>query len=257
MEIKPLVFQSYHHIKFLDIKKKNIEEYNSKSVSLSEIELKSILALLFSIRYHYPNITQQQIGMADDVVSERYPITNITSKFGHQIIENLDKDNQEWLNILQDKRYLLSKIFLDSELNDFVHMALIDYMAIRKIEYGKFFLNEWSKSIIDTTGYFFDAYSKDIISALESNSNKLQLIADKIYEVNSNLKVSESLILVFTLNEYFSKSNNSEVSYAITNYIVRDNIHELNQKRSIYRTTINDVLKIRWNLNKGRGGHKR
>ena len=48
MEIKPLEFKELHHVSYIDIRKKYEEVFNSNSVRLSEVELKSILALLFT-----------------------------------------------------------------------------------------------------------------------------------------------------------------------------------------------------------------
>lgn len=257
MEIKPLEFKEFHHVSYSDIGEKYKDEFNSNSVRLSVVELKSMLALLFSIQFHEPTFSEQKSYKRKIILFEVAPVINITSKFGRHMIENLDKENLDWFNRLQSKSYLLSKIFKDGELNDFVHMALIDYMAIRKFEFGKFFLNGLSKSIIDTTGYFFDSKSEKVKKFLENNPNKLELIANKILNANSILNNKEALILVFAFNEYFSKSNNSDVVYAITNYIVRDNIYELNLKKNIFRNTISEALNNGWNLNKGRGGHKR
>lgn len=150
MEIKPLVFKSYDYVKWINIRKKYNNEYNTTPVFLTEIELKSILALLFSIRYNYPIINEKSKDEIKFILIDEHPITRIPSVFGHQMLENLDKEHMEWFNRLHNKSYLLSEIFIDSELNEFVHLALIDYMAIRKFEYGKFFLNKLSKSIFDS-----------------------------------------------------------------------------------------------------------
>lgn len=257
MEIKPLVFKNYDYIKWNDIKKKYREEYNLNPVKLTETELKSILAVLFSIRYHYPVIEEHQKVEVDVILTGSIPISSTTSKFGLVLLENLDNDNQNWFNFLKGKSYLLSKIFSDFELNEFIRLAMIDYMAIRKFEYGKFFLSEYSKSIIDTSDYFFESRAERVKRTLDITSNKLEFVANKILKENTVMSSKDLLIMSFTFNEYFSKSSNKDVVYAITNYIVRDNFFELIVKKKIFKEKINKTLGTNWNLNRGRGGHKR
>ena len=256
MEIKALNFKEYHHVKYTETVQKYINDFNKNPVKFSEDEFKSILSLLFSIRYHLPEISEQQRTKINDIIYESYPIINITSKFGRQMIENLENEYLDWFNDLLNKSFLMSNFFDNKELNDFVHVALIDYLTIRKIEYGKFFLNEFSKIIIDKSGYFFNTYSDRIKDSLKGNTDSLKIISSKIQEANPKLSIDEGLLLVFTLKEYFIKSNNAEFEYAITNYIVRDKIHELNLRRYIYKSTVKDVINIKRNINKGKGGRR-
>ena len=256
MEIKPLVFKSYDYVKWINIRKKYKDEYDSKPVFLTEIELKSILAILFSIRYNYPIINEKSKDEIKFILIDEHPITRIPSVFGHQMLENLDKEHIEWFNRLHTKSYLLSEIFIDSELNEFVHLALIDYMAIRKFEYGKFFLNKLSKSIFDSNEVSTNSITEKIKDTLNNTSNKLEFIADKILKANPMTDIKDLLIMSFAFNEYFSKSSNKDVVYAITNYIVKENIYLLSIKKNIFKEAINKTIKRNWNLNRGRGGHK-
>ena len=256
MEIKPLVFKSYDYVKWINIRKKYKNEYDSTPVFLTEIELKSILAILFSIRYNYPIINEKSKDEIKFILIDEHPITRIPSVFGHQMLENLDKEHIEWFNRLHNKSYLLSEILKDSELNEFVQFALIDYMAIRKFEYGKFFLNKLSKSIFDSNEVSTNSVTEKIKDTLNNTSNKLEFIADKIRRDNPFLDIKDLLIMSFAFNEYFSKSSNSDIIYAITNYIVKEKIYELSIKRNIFKDAINKTIKRNWNLNRGRGGHK-
>lgn len=256
MEITPLVFKNYDYVKWINIRKKYKEEYDSTPVFLTEIELKSILALLFSIRYNYPIINQKSKDEIKFILIDEHPITRIPSVFGHQMLENLDKEHIEWFNQLHSKSYLLSQIFIDSKLNEFVHLALIDYMAIRKFEYGKFFLNKLSKSIFDSNEVSTNSVTEKIKDTLNNTSNKLEFIADKILKANPMTDIKDLLIMSFAFNEYFSKSSNKDMVYAITNYIVKENIYVLSIKKNIFKDAINKTIKRNWNLNRGRGGHK-
>ena len=69
MELKTLDFKNYHHVRFDEIEKKYKEEFNSEPMGLSEAELKSILALLFSIQFHYPVSSNDQIEKVNDILN--------------------------------------------------------------------------------------------------------------------------------------------------------------------------------------------
>ena len=110
MEIKPLEFKELNHVSYIDIRKKYEEVFNSNSVRLSEVELKSILALLFTIRFHWSEDKEQNTKMYFAVINEGIPIINTTRDFGRHLIENLDRVKQEQLKSLSNEMYELKNI---------------------------------------------------------------------------------------------------------------------------------------------------
>ena len=146
------------------------------------------------------------------------------------MIENLENDYLEWMNSLSNKSYRISEMIINEELNDFVHLALIDYMIIRKFEYGKFFLNEWSKQFFDLDGYSLSMNVVEIIRIFRTKEDALKMLCDKLLKKNPDLSDYEVLFLAFTFKELFYKSDKDFINYALTNFIVRDKIHELNAR---------------------------
>lgn len=254
MELKALEFKEYKHVKYSEIVEKHRMNFYTEPINFTIDELKSLLSILFSIHYHLPEISKGQNDNINATLYEKNDIVNITSNFGRQMIENLDTNYNEWLNSLQKESYVLSNVLIDKALTDFVNMVLIDYMVIRKFEYGKYFLNQWSKSIIDSRNLFL--HFERIKNAIVNKTDPTKIIGEIIQKANKNLSIPEGLLLVFTLKEIILKPSNSFGDYALTNFIVRDNIFDLSLKKNIFKNTINESLKQRWNLDRGKGGPK-
>lgn len=275
MELKVLDFKEFSHIKYEEIESKY--ENNPNPVTFTLDEFKSIVSLLFSVQYHTPEVSEEHLHNIVDILYEEYPIVNITSKFGRQMIENLENDYLEWMNSLSNKSYRISEMIFNEELNDFVHLALIDYMIIRKYEYGKFFLNEWSKLFFNLDGYSLSLNVVEIMRIFRTKEDALKMLCDKLLKKNPDLSGYEVLFLTFTFKELFYKSDKDSINYALTNYIVRDKIHELNARidilklamvkeinpnnitnsKNINKKNNNDKDIDEEGLNKGKGGPKR
>ena len=275
MELKVLDFKEFNHIKFEEIEAKYENDPNPVKFTLDEF--KSIVSLLFSVQYHTPEVSEEHLHNIADILYEEYPIINITSKFGRQMIENLENDYLEWMNSLSNKSYRTYEMIFNEELNDFVHLALIDYMIIRKFEYGKFFLNEWSKLFFNLDGYSLSMNVAEIIGVFRTKEDAFKMLCDKLLKKNPDLSGYEVLFLAFTFKELFYKSDKDSINYALTNFIVRDKIHELNTRIDILKLSMikeinpnqktNDNTHNKKNnndkdideegLNKGKGGPKR
>ena len=228
METKVLDFKEYNHIKYDEIKKKYNDETNPVKFTLDEF--KSIVSLLFSVEFHTQNVSEEPEENIMAIIHEKYPIINITSKFVRQMIENLEDDYLDWMISLSNKSYQLSEIMNNDDLFWFIDEGLLDYMIIRKFEFGSFFLNEWPKTFINLEGNSMSTNIHEIKRIFNEEEDYLKIISHKILEKNPDLLEYEILLLTFTLKELFSKSDNDSVNYAVVNYMVRDKIHELNAR---------------------------
>lgn len=237
MELKVLNFKEFNHVKFKDIEVKYNNDLNPVKFSLDEF--KSIVSLLFSVQYHTLEASEEHLHNIEDILNEEYPIINITSIFGRQMIENLeDEDYLEWMINLSNKSYRLSEMIFDEELKNFIYLALIDYMVIRKFEYGKFFLNEWTKSFFDLVGYSMSANVVEIIEIFRTKEDPLKLLCDQLRKKNPDLSDYEVLLLAFTFKELFYKSEDDSSNYGIANFIIRDKINELNARIEVLKSAM-------------------
>jgi hypothetical protein len=107
MELKVLDFKEFNHIEYKKIESKY--ENNPNPVTFTLDEFKSIVSLLFSVQYHTPEVSEEHLHNIAGILYEEYPIVNITSKFGRQMIENLDNDYLDWMDSLSNRSYHISE----------------------------------------------------------------------------------------------------------------------------------------------------
>ena len=117
----------------------------------------------------------------------------------------------------------------------------------------------------------------EIIGVFRTKEDAFKMLCDKLLKKNPDLSGYEVLFLAFTFKELFYKSDKDSINYALTNFIVRDKIHELNTRIDILKLSMikeinpnqktNDNTHNKKNnndkdideegLNKGKGGPKR
>lgn len=254
MKVKTLEYRKHNQIAYLDIRSKYFKNniITKEPIQLTSDEIKSMISLLFCIKFHYPNFTDINSVEIKTILHKKDTLFNITRDFGRHMIENLDSYYTGWLNHIEKNPFRFDDLLENKEIIDFIEMALLDYMSIRKCEYGKFFIYEFSKIIINPIT--LERNSLKIKSVLEKENNYLIKIGEKISESKTNLKTHESLLLVFALRERIIKEKIVPYySYALTSYIVKENALELSLKINIFKESLNRSLNFKWNKGKGRG----
>ena len=255
MKIITLQYRKHNQISYSNIRSKYFVNnvITEKPILLTSDEIKSMISLLFCFKFHYPNFTINNMDKLKIILNEKAPLFNITRDFGRHMIENLDRYYTVWLNHIEKNPFRFDDLLENKEIIDFIEMALLDYMSIRKCEYGKFFIYEFSKIIISPIT--LERNSLKIKNVLEKENNYLIKIGEKISESKSNLKTHESLLLVFALRERIMKEKRVPYhSYALTNYIVRENVFELSLKINMFKESLDKSLNISWSKGKGMGG---
>ncbi|OGS80690.1 MAG: hypothetical protein A3G95_07675 [Flavobacteria bacterium RIFCSPLOWO2_12_FULL_31_7] len=255
MVLKTLEFQKHTHIPYSVTRAKYFSNgiITENPIQLTSDEIKSIISLFFCFKFHYPNFDDSKVPEIITILNERNLVFNITRDFGRHMIENLDNYYKGWLNHIEKTTFHFDKILKNTEIINFVEMALLDFMIIRNWEFGKFFIQEFSKIIIDSTT--LERNSLSIKRALEKENDYLKKIGEKILESDENLETNESLLLVITLQERIIKNTVLRYSYTLTSYIVRENALELSLKIDTYKKTLSKSLNLKWSIDidKGKG----
>lgn len=255
MEIKALEFKDYNYISLSEIANKNLDIKDKEPIKLTLDELKTVLALQFSFRYHLSKNVKDNDLTFKAIINENFPLINTTRDFGRQILENLDDSKKDWLNSLAEEKYNYKSLMTYPELVDFVEMNLLDYMTFRSFEYGEFFMKRFSREVINL--YNLDFYSPSILKDLKNEQYPLGKIAEKVYKSNPLFSTQEELLLSFVLEENLLKTKLNPIQYGLVNYIAKEQILKLHIRIKFYKETINKILVMKWNLNKGMGGPRR
>mgnify|MGYP003520877444 FL=1 len=244
------------HIPYFDTRAKYFSNgiITDIPIQLTSDEIKSILSLFFCFKFHYPNFDNSKIPEINAILNERNPVFNITKDFGRHLIENLSGYYKSWLNYIEKTPFRFDKILENKEIINFVEMALLDFMIIRNWEFGKFFIQEFSKIIIDSTT--LNRNFLDIKRALEKEADYLKKIGEKIIESEDNLETNESLLLVITLQERILKNTVSLYSYTLISFTVREKAWQLSLKIDTYKKSLSKSLNFKWSIDKGKGRGK-
>lgn len=252
MKLFALEFKDFNHITLKNVIDKQIKIKDQLAIKLSLDELKSVLSVFFSIQFHFNDSITQDKNLYKKVIFEDDNLVNTTRDFGRQLLENLDGFKKEELLSLVNESYDMNMIFKNDTLNDFVERNLISDMNFRSIEYGSFFLKNFSTKILN-----FNEHSLNfarINNALKNDDYPLKKIAKQITDSNSNLSTQEGLLLTFVLDEYLFKTKINPLQCGLVSFIVKENMYKLSLNLKNYKETLNTSLNKKWKLNKGLGG---
>lgn len=259
MDIKPLEIKKITQISLKEIYSKYIVLNEFPNIKFTPIEFKSLLALKFAYNYHVPFVDDNE-ELNSKTYNENSLFLNITTAFGRQLIANLEDDESKKIYYyLSNREYNYNSFFNDSQIIDFVEEILINQMAFRNLEYGKYFLNYFTRIIVEK-GYEVDSDIKLKIDSLKKSKTPVKNIISQLEKNLKNISTPEGLLLTLALKKYLLDIKVSAVEYGLVNLIARQKILILTKNIQQYKNIVNKTLTMRWNLNqskgKGRGGRK-
>ena len=259
MELKSLEIKNINQISLKDINSKYFTQKESHLIKFIPTEFKSLLALRFACSYHIPFVDNEE-ELINETYHESSLFLNITTKFGRQLIANLEDDESKKIYyFLRNREYNYDSFFNDFQIEDFVEEILINQMTFRNLEYGKYFLNYFTRIIIEKD-YEVDSDIKLKIDSLKKSKTPVKNIISQLEKNSKNISTPEGLLLTLALKKYLLDIKVSAVEYGLVNLIARQKILILTKNIQQYKNIVNKTLTMRWDLNqskgKGRGGRK-
>lgn len=239
------------HINFHDIGKKYLANYNENGkVLFTDIELKSILSLIFAYQLHLPELEKQSKEERLKFLSEQNYYFNISKEFGRLLLENLVDFKLEWFNGLKKQSFKLVTVGSDENLNEFVEEALIDQMNIRQWEYGKYFFQSYS-NILDSS----ISYKK--IQGNQSNQNSAKFwdnLYDKMDSIKEPIENYEAVLLGFYVKSKIEKQDLNMQNYSLLGSISCQKLIYLFKREQNLKQALNELLSLdqKLKINKGR-----
>jgi hypothetical protein len=255
MYIKCLEIEEINQIALQDINVKYLTQKDTSNIKFTPDEFKSLLALKFAYNYHVPFVDNNK-ELINKTYLENSLFLNFTTKFGRQLIANLEDDESKKIYYnLRNREYNYNSFFNDSQIIDFVEEILINQMAFRNLEYGKYFLNHFSNNIIENN-YNNHSNFKLNIDFLIKNETPVNNIVSQLEKSTKNISIPEALLLTFALKEYLLDTKANAVEYGLVNLIARQKILILTKNIQQYKNIVKETLTTKWDLNKGKGKGK-
>ena len=237
------------YIIYDDLKEKLI---NSEFVYFSDQDFKSLLALSFAIELH-GNYLEQLPGTDlknFNLDSNRY--FEITINFGLILLDNLSEFKKEWFNTLLSKQYKLGDFFKYPEIKEFTQEALIDQLNVRQWEYGRYFLESFSKIM-------GSSIVRQPIKSTQSRGEFWDLMYKKMDAIKEPIENYEAVLLAFFIKKHIEKQDLNMRDYFLLGSIACQKMHLIFKRELNLKQAINEIVSLDQNLNKGkrRGGPKR
>ena len=259
MELKSLEIKRVTQISLKDIYSKYAILNEFPNIKFTSDEFRSLLALKFAYSYHAPFVDNEE-ELINKTYHESSLFINFTIFFGRQLITNLeDNESKKLYNYLLNREYNYNSFFNDSQIYDFVEEILINQMALRSLEYGKYFLNYFSRIIIEKD-YKVDSDLKLKIESLKKSKDPLNKIVSQLEKNSKNISTPEALLLTFAIKKYLLGTKINAVEHGLVNLIARQKNLILAQNMQQYKNIINETMTMKWDLyqgkGKGRGGRK-
>ena len=255
MDIKPLEIKKITQISLKEIYSKYIVLNEFPNIKLTPIEFKSLLALKFAYNYHVPFVDDNE-ELNSKTYNENSLFLNITTTFGRQLIANLEDDESKKIYYyLSNREYNYNSFFNDSQIIDFVEEILINQMAFRNLEYGKYFLNYFSYIVVEDNFKNHSNYKLNI-DLLNKNENPVNIIISQLEKHSNNISTPEALLLTLALKKSLLDIKVNAVEFGLVNLIARQKILILTKNIQQYKNIIKETLTIKWDLSKGKGKGK-
>ena len=260
MYIKCLEIERINQIAFHDINLKYLTQKDASNIKFTPDEFKSLLALKFAYNYHLPFVDNNK-ELINKTYFENSLFLNFTTKFGIQLIANLDDDESKKIYYhLSNREYNYKSFFNDFQIIDFVEEILINQMAFRNLEYGKYFLNYFSNYVIENN-YKNHSDFKHNIDFLLKNETPVNIIISQLEKKSNNISTPEGLLLTLVLKKYLLDIKVNALEYGLVNLIARQKILILAKNIQQYKNIVKETLTTKWDLYRGKGngkgGHKR
>jgi len=116
------------------------QEADISKAILSEWQLNSLIAVLYTYGLHYDELVEaKRHRFLNILIEEKLPLFHVSQTFAGHLLNNLDQGAKAELEQLLQMEHNIQEILANERLLDFVEMELLDpATSFRKWEYGRY-----------------------------------------------------------------------------------------------------------------------
>ena len=248
-EFEVLSPKTTSYILYKDLSK---EYRNSEYSVYTEQNLKSLLALTFAINLHGAYVQKLTVADKNDFYLDSNIYFKISINFGLTLLDNLSDFKKEWFNTLLSQPHKLVGFINDPDIIDFTQEALIDQLNVRQWEFGKYFLESFSK-IMD------NFIIKQPIKSSQSRGEFWDLMYKKMDIIKEPIENHEAVLLAFFVKKHIEKQDLNMRDYLLLGSIACQKMHLVFKRELNLKQAMREIVSLDQILAKGkrRGGPKR
>jgi len=226
-----------------------------KKSTLSDGQLKTLIATIFTYGLHYDEVPAAQRELLLKAIMEgKQPLFDLSQTFARHLMNNLDSSARSQLEALQNITYDLKRPLSNESLIDFVEEELVDQTtSYRKWEYGRF-------SVAYLTVYFerteWDTIEKTLKEKEYHPEVFLKKFDKELEKSRYGLDAHEKSLLHLIAKAKLWPKKTAMADYLLTGSIVQRNLLGLSLRSEKLIETLKNTLQKVSTINKRRGGPK-
>tara|TARA_R110000744_G_scaffold124169_5_gene229583 strand:- start:178 stop:966 length:789 start_codon:yes stop_codon:yes gene_type:complete len=224
--------------------------------TLSEDQLKTLIAVIFTYGLHYDEVPEKQRELLLKAILEgKQPLFDLSQTFARHLMNNLNGSAKSQLESFQNIEYDLKQPLSNELLVDFVEMELLDQTtSYRKWEYGRFSVAYLAAHLSMKVGW--ENVEKTVKEKKLRSEVYLKNFGKELENSSYNLDAHEQLLLHLIVKAKLWPDKTTIPDYLLAGSITQQHLLGLSLRSEKLSTALKNALENVPTINKRRGGPK-
>ncbi|MEM8926732.1 MAG: hypothetical protein AAGC45_00905 [Bacteroidota bacterium] len=227
---------------------------SNTAVRLSEIQLRSLLRVLFTYVLHYDEVQEEQRPIFMESIKDNTKgMFDIPQTFCAHLLNNMDKLASTQFGELLKKGHNLNELLANEAVLDFVEMVLVDpTVSFRKWEYGRYAMEHMAKGLLADMDWEAERNRIERLNIpmevyMEGLDNSLDMFGTGLDDHEKNL------LLLLSKNRLWEQSS-SLIEYMLVGDIIQSNLVGLNLRKEQLAMALDRSIEHERSKSRDRGG---
>lgn len=227
-----------------------------KKSTLSDGQLKTLTAAIFTYGLHYDEVPEEQRELLLKAILEgKQPLFDLSHTFARHLMNNLDSSAKSRMEELQNSEYDLKRPLSNESLVDFIEEELVDQTtSYRKWEYGRFSAAYLVAHLSMQVGW--ENVEKTMKEKKPHPEVYLKNFGKELENSRYGLDAHEQLLLHLIVKAKLWSKKTSMSDYLLTGSIVQQHLLGLSLRSEKLVSTLKNALEKVPTINQRRGGPK-
>ena len=227
-----------------------------KKTTLSEGQLKTLIAAIFTYGLHYDEVPKEQRELLlKAILEDKQPLFDLSQTFGRHLMNNLGNSSKLQLEALKNIEYDFKRPLSNEPLVDFVEMELLDQTtSYRKWEYGRFSVVYMAAHLSKHVGW--ESMEKTVKEKKLFPEGYLKSLGKELEKARYGLDAHEQVLLHLVVKAKLWPGKTTMADYLLAGSIVQQHLLGLSLRSEKLAKALVNAMERTPNINKRRGGPK-